>query len=73
MFECRIDYLEAARERDAQTPDYGGQLRRSFLAILQVEGRELGQTLQYRFELHPVVQAAKRMNVLLQPLVIGRS
>ena len=53
MPESRIDYLEAASERDAQTADHGGELRK---------------TLQNRFELQPIVQAAKRVNVLLQPL-----
>jgi len=49
MPESRVDYLEAASERDAQTADRGGELRRSVLALSQVQDRELRKTLQNRF------------------------
>jgi hypothetical protein len=68
MPESRVDHLESASERDAQTANHGAQRRRSVIAISQVEDRELRETLQNRFEFDPVVQAAKRVTVLLQPL-----
>jgi hypothetical protein len=73
MPESRVDYLEAASEREAQTANHGGHLRRSVIAISQVEDRELRETC--RIGSSSTLSSKRRSAWMFScsPLVIGRS